>query len=27
MGMTGMQVYDGKTAWMSMPFGARRNPK
>lgn len=26
-GMTGMQVYDGKTAWMSMPFGGKKEPE
>lgn len=26
-GMTGMQVYDGKTAWMSMPFMGRKEPE
>jgi outer membrane lipoprotein-sorting protein len=26
-GMTGMQVYDGKTAWMSMPFMGKKEPE
>ena len=26
-GMTGMQVYDGKTAWMSMPFMGKKDPE
>ena len=26
-GMTGMQVYDGKTAWMSMPFQGKKEPE
>ena len=26
-GMTGMQVYDGKTAWMSMPFAGKKEPE
>ncbi|MGH7730221.1 MAG: outer membrane lipoprotein-sorting protein [Candidatus Eiseniibacteriota bacterium] len=26
-GMTGMQVYDGTTAWMSMPFQGKKEPE
>src|SRR5262245_50198097 len=26
-GMTGMQVYDGKTAWMSRPFMGKKEPE
>src|SRR5262245_27223094 len=26
-GMTGMQVYDGKTAWMSMPMMGKKEPE
>ena len=26
-GMTGMQVYDGKVAWMSMPFMGKKEPE
>ena len=26
-GVTGMQVYDGKTAWMSMPFMGKKEPE
>lgn len=26
-GMTGMQVFDGKTAWMSMPFMGKKEPE
>jgi outer membrane lipoprotein-sorting protein len=27
MGMTGMQVYDGKNAWMVMPFMGKKDPE
>ena len=26
-GMTGVQAYDGKTAWMSMPFAGKKEPE